>query len=182
MVRLESRNTLGKSADNIIRITQISRVLLSDFQFEGSCFPALAHHFRWPIRPRQTSLGSLLNGPRYLFARGIAGLLERAFPCKTPAAEPPKHVYSAILYQRICILHRSEPSFMLVEMIEPHGGKVFDPACGSGGMFVQSAHFIENHRHGKSKMGIVASMFTGRKRHGNCQPCQDELRRERPAW
>src|SRR5271166_4761346 len=28
---------------------------------------------------------------------------------------------------------------LMVEMIEPHGGKVFDPACGSGGMFVQSA-------------------------------------------
>lgn len=34
----------------------------------------------------------------------------------------------------------------MVEMIEPHGGKVFDPACGSGGMFVQSAHFVEEHR------------------------------------
>jgi hypothetical protein len=34
----------------------------------------------------------------------------------------------------------------MVEMIEPHGGKVFDPACGSGGMFVQSVHFIEEHR------------------------------------
>jgi type I restriction enzyme M protein len=31
---------------------------------------------------------------------------------------------------------------LMVEMIEPHGGKVFDPACGSGGMFVQSAHFM----------------------------------------
>ena len=35
---------------------------------------------------------------------------------------------------------------LMVEMIEPHGGKVFDPACGSGGMFVQSAQFIEAHR------------------------------------
>jgi type I restriction enzyme M protein len=35
---------------------------------------------------------------------------------------------------------------LMVEMIEPHGGRVFDPACGSGGMFVQSAHFIEEHR------------------------------------
>src|SRR6185437_10794725 len=35
---------------------------------------------------------------------------------------------------------------LMVEMIEPHGGKVFDPACGSGGMFVQSAHFVEEHR------------------------------------
>jgi type I restriction enzyme M protein len=35
---------------------------------------------------------------------------------------------------------------LMVEIIEPHGGKVFDPACGSGGMFVQSAHFIEQHQ------------------------------------
>src|SRR5437588_7427587 len=35
---------------------------------------------------------------------------------------------------------------LMVEIIEPHGGKVFDPACGSGGMFVQSAHFIEEHK------------------------------------
>src|SRR6266853_2538764 len=35
---------------------------------------------------------------------------------------------------------------LMVEMMEPHGGKVFDPACGSGGMFVQSGHYIEEHR------------------------------------
>lgn len=32
---------------------------------------------------------------------------------------------------------------LMVEIIEPHRGTVFDPACGSGGMFVQSANFIE---------------------------------------
>lgn len=35
---------------------------------------------------------------------------------------------------------------LMVEIIEPHGGKVYDPACGSAGMFVQSAQFIEQHR------------------------------------
>jgi type I restriction enzyme M protein len=35
---------------------------------------------------------------------------------------------------------------LMVEIIEPHRGKVFDPACGSGGMFVQSGNFIEQHR------------------------------------
>ncbi|MDG4597168.1 MAG: N-6 DNA methylase [Candidatus Contendobacter sp.] len=35
---------------------------------------------------------------------------------------------------------------LMVEIIEPRGGSVFDPACGSGGMFVQSAKFIEQHR------------------------------------
>ncbi len=35
---------------------------------------------------------------------------------------------------------------LMIEIIEPHRGKVFDPACGSGGMFVQSAKFINEHR------------------------------------
>ena len=35
---------------------------------------------------------------------------------------------------------------LIVEIIEPFHGKIFDPACGSGGMFVQSAHFVENHQ------------------------------------
>lgn len=35
---------------------------------------------------------------------------------------------------------------LMVEIIEPHHGKVYDPACGSGGMFVQSAQFIARHR------------------------------------
>lgn len=30
--------------------------------------------------------------------------------------------------------------------LEPYKGKVFDPACGSGGMFVQSANFIDEHK------------------------------------
>ncbi len=34
---------------------------------------------------------------------------------------------------------------LIVEIIEPYDGKIFDPACGSGGMFVQSAKFIERH-------------------------------------
>lgn len=35
---------------------------------------------------------------------------------------------------------------LIVEIIEPYHGRIFDPACGSGGMFVQSAHFVERHR------------------------------------
>ncbi len=35
---------------------------------------------------------------------------------------------------------------VMVEIIEPHGGKVFDPACGSGGMFVHSVKFVQQHR------------------------------------
>jgi type I restriction enzyme M protein len=34
---------------------------------------------------------------------------------------------------------------LLVEMIEPYSGRVYDPCCGSGGMFVQTERFIEAH-------------------------------------
>jgi type I restriction enzyme M protein len=34
---------------------------------------------------------------------------------------------------------------LLVEMIEPYKGRVYDPCCGSGGMFVQSEKFVEAH-------------------------------------
>lgn len=43
---------------------------------------------------------------------------------------------------------------LLVEMLEPYEGRVFDPCCGSGGMFVQSEKFIEahaDHYNGKAK-------------------------------
>lgn len=33
----------------------------------------------------------------------------------------------------------------LVEVLQPFKGRVYDPCCGSGGMFVQSARFVENH-------------------------------------
>lgn len=35
---------------------------------------------------------------------------------------------------------------LIVEVIEPFHGRILDPACGSGGMFVQSAHFVEEHK------------------------------------
>ena len=35
---------------------------------------------------------------------------------------------------------------LIVEVIEPFRGRVFDPACGSGGMFVQSFNFIRHHQ------------------------------------
>lgn len=38
---------------------------------------------------------------------------------------------------------------LLVEILEPYHGKIYDPACGSGGMFVQSARFVAAHSKGK---------------------------------
>ncbi len=43
---------------------------------------------------------------------------------------------------------------VLVEMLEPYAGRVYDPACGSGGMFVQSEKFVEAHGGNKSDVSI----------------------------
>lgn len=42
---------------------------------------------------------------------------------------------------------------LLVEMLEPYEGRVFDPCCGSGGMFVQSEKFIKSHQDYYKKKG-----------------------------
>jgi type I restriction enzyme M protein len=43
---------------------------------------------------------------------------------------------------------------VLVEMLEPYQGRVYDPCCGSGGMFVQSLRFIEAHGGLKDQVSI----------------------------
>lgn len=49
---------------------------------------------------------------------------------------------------------------LLVEMLEPYKGRVYDPACGSGGMFVQSAKFVEAHGGSRSDISIYGQEFT----------------------
>jgi len=44
---------------------------------------------------------------------------------------------------------------LLVEVLEPYEGRVFDPCCGSGGMFVQSEKFIKSHQDNYKKKGKV---------------------------
>jgi type I restriction enzyme M protein len=51
----------------------------------------------------------------------------------------------------------------IVNVIEPDHGTVFDPACGSGGMFVQSSHFIE-HEGGDTAKKVV---FYGQEKNGD---------------
>lgn len=42
----------------------------------------------------------------------------------------------------------------LVEMIEPYRGRIYDPACGSGGMFIQSEKFVEEHQGSLNDLSI----------------------------
>ena len=49
---------------------------------------------------------------------------------------------------------------LITEMIEPYKGKIYDPACGSGGMFVQSMKFIDSHNGNKKDVSIYGQEYT----------------------
>ncbi|MFB4472917.1 type I restriction-modification system subunit M [Bacillus sp. Marseille-P3661] len=49
---------------------------------------------------------------------------------------------------------------LIAEMLEPFKGKIYDPACGSGGMFVQSVKFIESHQGNKKDISIYGQEYT----------------------
>jgi type I restriction enzyme M protein len=49
---------------------------------------------------------------------------------------------------------------LIAEMIEPYEGTIYDPCCGSGGMFVQSVKFIESHHGNKKKLSIYGQEYT----------------------
>lgn len=44
---------------------------------------------------------------------------------------------------------------LIAELIEPYDGIVYDPCCGSGGMFVQSMKFVDSHKGNRSKVSVV---------------------------
>ncbi len=49
---------------------------------------------------------------------------------------------------------------LIAEMLEPYKGIIYDPACGSGGMFVQSIEFIKNHKGNKKEVSIYGQELT----------------------
>ena len=63
---------------------------------------------------------------------------------------------------------------LIVEVIEPFHGAILDPACGSGGMFVQSAEFVRRH-HGYEEIGRLRHREDGR--HAAAVPIEP-----RRAW
>lgn len=49
---------------------------------------------------------------------------------------------------------------LIAEMIEPYEGKIYDPCCGSGGMFVQSLKFISAHHGNRKNVSIYGQEYT----------------------
>ena len=61
---------------------------------------------------------------------------------------------------------------LIVEIIEPFKGRIFDPACGSGGMFVQSALFINEHKKNGNGAESLMAIYGQEKTLETAQLCK----------
>lgn len=64
---------------------------------------------------------------------------------------------------------------LLVEIIEPYHGKIYDPACGSGGMFVQSANFVKAHSNYNVKVMNEVAIYGQEKGSSNIRTAKMNL-------
>ena len=81
-------------------------------------------------------IGTIGLGDKENRSKDILGRVYEYFLSQFASAEGKK---GGQFYTPRCVVR------VLVEMIEPYKGRVYDPCCGSGGMFVQSEKFVEAH-------------------------------------
>jgi len=81
-------------------------------------------------------IGTIGLGDRENRSKDILGRVYEYFLAQFASAEGKK---GGQFYTPRCVVR------VLVEMLSPYKGRVFDPCCGSGGMFVQSERFVEEH-------------------------------------
>ena len=81
-------------------------------------------------------IGTIALGDRESKTKDVLGRVYEYFLGEFAAAEGKK---GGQFYTPRCIVQ------LLVEMLEPYKGRVYDPCCGSGGMFVQSEEFVKAH-------------------------------------
>jgi type I restriction enzyme M protein len=99
----------------------------------------------------KTRLGQLIDlvsniriGDRESRAKDVLGRVYEYFLSQFASAEGKK---GGEFYTPRCVVK------LLVEMLEPYKGRVYDPCCGSSGMFVQSVEFIRAHAGGNGNGG-----------------------------
>src|SRR5207249_11223144 len=116
--------------------------LVSIERVNSSLHGVLPKHYARPPLDTQR-LGQLIDllsnikvGDAESRSKDVIGRVYEYFLSRSASAEGKK---GSEFYTPRCVVK------LLVEMIEPYKGRVYDPCCGSSGMFVQSIEFIRAH-------------------------------------
>ena len=134
--RLQARakqTTIGKDVDNAMLAIEASNASLKGVLPKDYARPALNKVMLGELIDLVSAIGM---GEEIDRSRDILGRVYEYFLGGFAGAEGKR---GGEFYTPRCIVR------LLVAMLEPYKGRVYDPCCGSGGMFVQSERFIEEH-------------------------------------
>ncbi len=136
---------IGQLVDDAMAAIERDNPLLKDVLPKDYARPALD----------KTRLGQLIDmitnirvGDAEARSKDVLGRVYEYFLSQFASAEGKK---GGEFYTPRCVVR------LLVEMLEPYEGRVYDPCCGSSGMFVQSVEFIDAHATGNGNGGRAKS-------------------------
>jgi type I restriction-modification system DNA methylase subunit len=135
--RLAGRNPCGASAAGAAAEAEVGRRVAA----EGGARPAWRTRFNVTSAEarRHETLDRPLSGTAALRSHRSVDLLGRVYEYFLTRFASAEDKNGGQFYTPSCVVR------CLVEMLAPYKGRIYDPACGSGGMFVQSEKFVESH-------------------------------------
>ncbi|BAY52766.1 type I restriction system adenine methylase [Thermostichus vulcanus NIES-2134] len=152
--------TIGQLIDNAMQAVERDNPVLKGVLPKDYARPALD----------QQRLGELIDvvtnirvGDAEARSKDVLGRVYEYFLGQFASAEGKK---GGEFYTPRCVVK------LLVEMLEPYRGRVYDPCCGSAGMFVQSVEFIEAHATGNGNGGKAKANISIYGQESNYTTCR----------
>ena len=133
--------TIGQLADGAMTAIERDNPALEDVLPKGYALPALDKQRLGRLIDRVSNIGV---GDEASRSRDALGRVYEYFLSRFASAEGKR---GGEFYTPRSLVR------LLVEMLEPYSGRVYDPCCGSAGMFVQSVEFIDAHASGNGNGG-----------------------------
>jgi type I restriction enzyme M protein len=125
--------TIGKTVDDAMVAIERDNARLKGVLPKDYARPALDKH---RLGELIDLIGTIGLGDKESRSKDILGRVYEYFLTQFASAEGKN---GGQFYTPSCVVR------LLVEMLAPYKGRIYDPACGSGGMFVQSEKFVESH-------------------------------------
>ena len=133
--------TIGQTVDQAMTVIERDNPVLKDVLPKDYARPALD---KQRLGQLIDMVGNIRVGDAEARSRDVLGRVYEYFLSQFASAEGKR---GGEFYTPRCVVK------LLVEMLEPYRGRVYDPCCGSSGMFVQSVEFIRAHSSGNANGG-----------------------------
>ena len=137
------QSTIGQKVDKAMAAIERDNPALKDVLPKDYARPALD---KQRLGQLIDMIGNIRIGDAEARSRDVLGRVYEYFLSQFASAEGKR---GGEFYTPRCVVK------LLVEMLEPYRGRVYDPCCGSSGMFVQSIEFIHAHANGNENAGKV---------------------------